>query len=1560
MNKKKGFSLVEVLAVIAVLAIIALITVPLVGNQIESSRKAAFKDSVLEASKGLNIYLNRKQIKMTPGIEDGAGVSIETLKKEDLISKLISGRFVEIDDKVYAYFISDGNYCAYGPIDDLTVSKECGDLDPTAPIIEKDAFRLSSTTNSITVTVDEKKIYDNEFNDVAYTLNVYLKSKKIKSQKQIDGQNIYTFEGLKENTEYSVELVATNRAMKQSKQSKKISTFALKKPDFVVEPEGYAFQKNITIKYHNDNITNPKYYFKVIGDNNIVEITNNVKKCFNSSSNIFRPDPNSCNETTNKINGNTWYQTDDMNQVMILKKNAIIIANTYDGVNYSDSNASILVTSIDNTPPTNVDFSYIVRNNTITLVANGIDLNSGIYGYQFYLDGIGWTDIQTSNTYTFSPILLNHTYKAKVRAINNTYDGKNLNKKSYADSKEKEVKTGNKPAVKCSTEDKGWAESKKYTCEFPEGDYVHEYIMYTEKDILDITNDDNWMIYPSSNNFYIEFDTEETGYLLARVTDGINYIESYSTTVEQIDRTAPTCIWSGESTKWRKSANIVLSCEDKLSTGKTGSGCAITGKNWKYPKENSSGEIIAEEFSTVDLSYTIKDNVGHETVCSKNANVYVDTLGPSCSWSGESKEWRKSASIKADCYDNGSGCTSDNIHVFDYVNNGSTSIKETDLSYPFKDNVGNSTICYRESAKVYVDNIKPTCEYSGESKTWRKEATITTSCKDNKNGSVCDTNFPGWSHTISQTTQTYTRLDPAYTIKDNAGNEETCKNEFDAYVDTTPPTISNTNLEVNGTTVTIKFDASDANSGIKNKVCIYGEGSLKQGFTVTGNECVFNNIDDVNKYIFAVQVEDNVGNTTKVDINGVNIDFSTSSADTCTTNKSTSIIYSKGLSDTAIKYFKVTNSNITSNSAVYECGNGSVPGTCSSTATTALKSQYWYKTENDPTLAINNQTDIIAAIFDKGKQVIAKSLKITQIDTTAPTITATIYKYQKDSNNNWNIGDKIAGPISTTTSDNYIINTNWANYGYKFEFTIIDSGCGSNNLTRKWRWNDSGLKVPTSGMQPTNESSFNENTYSPSITANGIRTAEVVVTDGVGNTTRYGFSGYVDTDAPSKPTIKAVVQNTTTAYTGESWTNKNISITASSSDTASGVAKIQYTYNYVNSQTVWKDDFGTLAKSGNTASVTGTWNTTTNGTLLVRAIDNLGNVSEISGFSLKIDKGKPTVPTSTTITTGAVPYKSYQNANAIWSNVKLVWTSFKATDGSNESGIARYEYSTNCTGSKSGNLASEYIYPLNGSSMNTHYCIRSVDNAGNTSAWSSPYYFRIDLVDPTVTSLTQDKNSEGKIVLTGKAKDSESGLVAYAFTMNKTTPVDTTWETFTTSTNIAKTKVDPSDGTWYFHVKDKAGNTSSKAITVKKTDSFTYKSDNTGSVKVFCETGSYCSGFKNLSTTSLGSCSGQVRVQAYFKNAKEYQIMDNSTTACKNNPTVANCCNAQAVTMERENNSTCKESFGLDKATSKDTSIYIAQTGYHQTGERYKCIRACFDDNCNNTSNWALIHFKIS
>ena len=44
--KKKGFTLVELLAVITLIGILGLITVPIINNTIKSSRKKAFKETL--------------------------------------------------------------------------------------------------------------------------------------------------------------------------------------------------------------------------------------------------------------------------------------------------------------------------------------------------------------------------------------------------------------------------------------------------------------------------------------------------------------------------------------------------------------------------------------------------------------------------------------------------------------------------------------------------------------------------------------------------------------------------------------------------------------------------------------------------------------------------------------------------------------------------------------------------------------------------------------------------------------------------------------------------------------------------------------------------------------------------------------------------------------------------------------------------------------------------------------------------------------------------------------------------------------------------------------------------------------------------------------------------------------------------------------------------------------------------------------------------------------------------------------------------------------------------
>ena len=54
--KKKGFTLVELLAVIVVLAIIALIAVPVVINIIKSAQRGAFKSSAYGILESAKIY----------------------------------------------------------------------------------------------------------------------------------------------------------------------------------------------------------------------------------------------------------------------------------------------------------------------------------------------------------------------------------------------------------------------------------------------------------------------------------------------------------------------------------------------------------------------------------------------------------------------------------------------------------------------------------------------------------------------------------------------------------------------------------------------------------------------------------------------------------------------------------------------------------------------------------------------------------------------------------------------------------------------------------------------------------------------------------------------------------------------------------------------------------------------------------------------------------------------------------------------------------------------------------------------------------------------------------------------------------------------------------------------------------------------------------------------------------------------------------------------------------------------------------------------------------------
>ncbi len=163
-----------------------------------------------------------------------------------------------------------------------------------------------------------------------------------------------------------------------------------------------------------------------------------------------------------------------------------------------------------------------------------------------------------------------------------------------------------------------------------------------------------------------------------------------------------------------------------------------------------------------------------------------------------------------------------------------------------------------------------------------------------------------------------------------------------------------------------------------------------------------------------------------------------------------------------------------------------------------------------------------------------------------------------------------------------------------------------------------------------------------------------------------------------------------------------VSITTSgSTDTVSGVSA-SLSHNIITSDT-----------SGTTVTLTVT--------------DEAGNTASKT-TTVKKDATGPSAATYT-ITRDSLTGTTVTNTSA-WRNYNIYIKDFNSSDST--SGIARYEYSSRCTGTVTDNLDSNYSYE---NESDTYYCVRAIDNAGNPSSWSTPIYVKIDKTAPTVGTI---------------------------------------------------------------------------------------------------------------------------------------------------------------------------------------------------------------------------------
>lgn len=359
------------------------------------------------------------------------------------------------------------------------------------------------------------------------------------------------------------------------------------------------------------------------------------------------------------------------------------------------------------------------------------------------------------------------------------------------------------------------------------------------------------------------------------------------------------------------------------------------------------------------------------------------------------------------------------------------------------------------------------------------------------------------------------------------------------------------------------------------------------------------------------------------------------------------------------------------------------------------------------------------------------------------------------------------------------------------EITIIYPELNNQNIT-----NEVGI-----GTLQENISNFEKYIMPIKINENNIRVVARVYD---GNNTLLSSNLTITKIDREAPTIESVTGNVT------EWTNKDVTITINGAkDNGSGLSLSDDGPYSFDGGTTWQKDNFKVYESNRKVNI------------LVK--DNAGNIYTHNEIEIsKIDKDVPDVPVATfkdlkkneIISTKSTEDKPYPR----WFNGSLWLGNFYANDVGG-SRINRYEYSKNCTGTVSGILGNELKYTEYGQES---VCIRAVDNAGNKSGWSNPYYIWIrpaeqtgqpiityspysgyfnKAVDVTITA-SNVKNPKATSILNGSTKDytfssttDSEGKLTSNIKLSPTNKLEK-WKIQTTATNNTGSQITKESGTY--------------------------------------------------------------------------------------------------------------------------------------------------------------------
>lgn len=470
---------------------------------------------------------------------------------------------------------------------------------------------------------------------------------------------------------------------------------------------------------------------------------------------------------------------------------------------------------------------------------------------------------------------------------------------------------------------------------------------------------------------------------------------------------------------------------------------------------------------------------------------------------------------------------------------------------------------------------------------------------------------------------------------------------------------------------------------------------------------------------------------------------------------------------------------------------------------------------------------------------------------------------------------KIDRTAPELTIDNPVGN-NWTNQNLTVNLKFSDSGSGINASSLKWM--DNASQTTWKSLYNTNTSSREETWY-----GEGNRIGTYEICDNVGNCTTASTPIKIDKTAPLIPTIYNP--------NGDNWSKGDFKLTLSSSDSYSGIAYYQYTYNLnaTNTGSNHDNDWITYSDSAKNSFVTTAFTANRNQPVYVRACDKVGNCSDKNSTNIKIDNIAPSI--SVTVKNNSASKSLVCNSDecsidfnvGTWYNKKnapiISWTIsdsnetytyFYYNSAGNYSSRSKYE-TKNVISTYEGTTVKSGSYEIN-SGGKRQVAVTVKDVAGNQTT----VVIDFDLDDISPSDPTTFTISNGNIIISGST-DKESGFDHYFYSLWKSGKSYATGN----GSNVSLSNFSSvGNYTIYAGAMDKVGNASGSpgrtiSVTDKSTSSW-YSCDSGtrsgaycyhyGTVRyaTSCKTCSYYSSDCKCASVNRANCPSKCR-KSYYK-----------------------------------------------------------------------------------------------